>query len=178
MMRRLIWIVAMLAVPPLAAAVDEVTGFANVPFGASAREITEKAGPATVCGPAAAAEQRLQFESACRTSMQLANVPVRVEFWLVGDRLGSIEIAFKSSNYVAIHDAFIARYGPATYRLEELVTDPSGNKLESEILRWDGPKTTVTLRQYEDGTDGGHASLRTREYSRLIEKRRVDRATR
>lgn len=177
-MRRLIWIVALLALPPLAAAFDEPTGFKDVPFGASAREITEKAGPATVCLPAAAVEQQLRFESACTTKTDISKVPVTVQFWLVADRLGSVEISFASSDYLAIHDAFIGRYGSATYRLEELVTDGFGNKLESEVLRWDGRQATVTLRQYEEGTETGRASLRTNEYSRLIEKRQVEGATR
>jgi hypothetical protein len=177
MMRRLIWIVVLLALPPLAAAFDEPTGFNDVPFGASAHEIGEKTRSQVVCGPATAEQQR-SFDTACRTTADIASVPVTVQFWLVSDRLGSVEIGFRSSDYAVIHDAFIRRYGPATYRLEELVTDRAGSKLESEVLRWDGRTTTVMLRQYDLDTDAGSASLRTNEYSRLLEKRRIRGATR
>lgn len=171
-MRRVISIVALLALPPLAAAFDEPTGFKDVPFGASAREVMEKAGPATVCSPATATEQ--QFEASCSIKTEISKVPVNVQFWLFADSLGSVEISFTASDYSVIHDAFIDRYGAATYRFEEAVTDRSGNKVESEVLRWDGQKTTITLRQYEDGTETGSASLRTNEYSRLLDKRRVE----
>lgn len=73
--------------------------------------------------------------------------------------LAAVTLSFKSSRYESLKITFIERYGKPTSVKRDIMTSRMGVRLENEILRWKGEKTSVQLRRLFSRIDEGWAKI-------------------
>lgn len=72
------------------------------------------------------------------------------------------------TNYQDVRAVLIARYGPPTSSGMEVLQDEAGSKFSSEVLRWQGQRVALTLREHK-----GEALLCTAIFTALSQEAAV-----
>jgi hypothetical protein len=117
-------LIACLALPAVALAFEEPTGFQNIPFGSTEGFIGERHSDARC-------SQRMdQYDDIlCMKALSIGDIPVSVIFTLIGKvgarRMIAVDISFAAKNYTALRQAFISVWGmvsPNAFAVLRLIT--------------------------------------------------------
>lgn len=159
-MARMICLLILLTLTHEALAWNEPTGFRDIPFGASERDVLQKF-PSAQCLNSTVLD--VFPERFCSANTTVGMVPVTVTFWFRSTRFTSVTLDFKSEKFNALEESFIARYGQPTTVREEPVGTLSGLHTTNRDLKWWGHLVHITLLRFVNTITDGVASISTLE---------------
>jgi len=153
---------------------EEPTGFRNIPFGTTERQIKDLY-PDILCfsmpnGP--------HGYVACTMNTEIGDAKVHVSLRLVGEpgerQLASVGIGFSPRDYEKLRQAFIDRYGAPTEVRRETLTTRMGAAYEQEKLYWIGATTVTSVSRYGSTVDRGYGAISTKSYGELLKRQQQD----
>ena len=114
------------------------------------------------------------FKDMCSKHFDIKGVPVDALFIFTEDTLNEIGFAFKPTNYKALKDALIEKYGKPTQVEKELLQNNMGATFEGESASWKMKNGEVIISQYNGSTELGSILMHSPEYIKQNNEKRKD----
>lgn len=140
----------------LASAWNEPAGFRDIPWGASPDLVRQRI-PSLYCAPST---------HTCSGYVMIGDIRVFTMMQFESGGMDIVALRFPTEHFTTMKSIFIARYGQPHVRSMPTVQNHMGAQFVNETLDWQGPRVSITLKQY--GTELTHSSgiLMTKEHVR------------
>lgn len=96
---------------------------------------------------------------------RIGDALVQLYLGFLDDRFSSVQISFKSADFVVMRNGFITRYGPAHSTKEQTLKNRGGAEFVNTVLDWKGPTLAIQIQKYFGTVTNGDASLSKHEFT-------------
>ena len=95
---------------------------------------------------------------------RIGDALVQLYLGFLDDRFSSVNISFKSDDFLAMRVVFIVRYGQAHSTTEQTLQNRAGAEFVNPILTWKGPTLIIRIQKYTETLNNGRANLSKHEF--------------
>ena len=135
------------------------TGYAEIPFGASEKNVREKLNLTDEWDC-----MDLHDVRHCSTHFVLGDYAVMVTLDLIDDRFGRIIMTFPTSEFDLMKTTFVEKYGQPHTSSTAPVRSRANVPYRNAVLRWKWNDVDATLERFGESVDRGQASITTNEF--------------
>lgn len=135
------------------------TGYSEVPFGATEKDVREKLNLTDEWDCTDLHDVRH-----CSTHFVLGDYAVMVTLDLIDDRFGRIITTFPTSEFDLMRTTFVEKYGQPHSSSTVPVRTRANVPYRNAVLRWKWSDVDATLERFGENVDRGRASITTSEF--------------
>jgi hypothetical protein len=139
------------------------TGYADVPWGASEKELREKLHMTNEWDCLA-----INDVQHCQTHFDLGDYAVMVTLDLIDDKFGRVTMSFWNSEWDQMNAAFLQKYGPPQSSATVPVRTTMNVPYTNVVMTWRWADVDARLERYGDTVDKGFASITTTAFRRAV----------